>query len=81
MNVVSACCNREIVQDIVLEYPLGGRTWAIPYKVERCASCGMDIKDVGTVEECEECGLVGCQGNCEQLEWRDEDDEPKYACW
>lgn len=87
MNIVSACCHRGIVNDIRLEYPTGGRTWAIPYKVERCESCGRDIDDVGTEEECEECGLVGCKGNCEQIEWGLEADDEReneisaYCCY
>ena len=82
MNTVSACCHREIVSDIRLEYPLGGNTWAIPYKVDRCSCCGTDIDNVGMVEECEECGLVGCNGGCEQIELEVEDDELNaYAAW
>lgn len=65
MNVVSACCNREIVGDIKLEYPLGGRTYAIPYKVDRCSGCGMEIDyDYQMVEICEICDEVNCHGEC-----------------
>lgn len=75
MNVVSACCHRPIVAGSRLEYPLGGSTWAVSCKVDICECCGLDIDDVGSVEECEECGLPGCKGNCEQLEMGVENDE------
>lgn len=79
---VSACCLREIVRDVGLEYPLGGNTWAIPYKIERCSSCGRDIDDVGKTEVCEDCGLEGCEGDCYQTELEvEEDGINAYAAW
>jgi hypothetical protein len=63
MNHVSPCCHADVVSDIKLEYPLGGNTWAIPYKVDRCESCGKEVEEY--VEQCGVCGTVGCDERCE----------------
>lgn len=42
---VSNCCHAEISGDIMLEYPNGGRRFAIPYKVERCKCCLKEIEE------------------------------------
>lgn len=81
---VSACCLKSIVNDVRLEYPLGGRTYAIPYKVERCEGCGLEIDNVGETEVCETCGLELCEGDCEQLEFETEcegHEISSYSCY
>ena len=58
VNLVSACCHREIVSTTKLEYPLGGRQWHQAYKVDVCECCGKEVDD--SVEACGYCGLTEC---------------------
>ncbi|SDJ62004.1 hypothetical protein SAMN05421868_13463 [Paenibacillus naphthalenovorans] len=62
LNIVSLCCGSSIEQGIEVDYPLGGRTWGISYKVDVCGNCG---KEAETVEECGICGEIGCLNECE----------------
>lgn len=61
-NLVSECCNRTAVDGIDREFPLGGQSWSIAYKIKVCECCG---KPCDEVEECEVCGVVGCGGECD----------------
>jgi hypothetical protein len=63
MNSVSPCCHAEVAGDIRLEYPIGGRSFSIPYKVDRCQCCGKEVEDYAYA--CGVCGVVGCTGGCE----------------
>lgn len=60
-NIVSECCNRSVDDGIYRDFPLGGTTWGISYKLKVCSCCG---KECDEVEACEGCGVVGCAGDC-----------------
>lgn len=62
VNYVSECCHRSTEDGINREFPLGGSTWSIAYKIKVCECCG---KPCDEVEACEVCGVVGCGGDCE----------------
>lgn len=64
-NLVSECCLRSVDDGTYRDFPLGGTTWGINYKTKVCSCCG---KECDEVEACEECGLVGCQGECEDAQ-------------
>lgn len=77
VNCVSSCCHSGVSQGIHLEYPLGGVSHSIAYKIDVCEECGQPVEYL--VEQCEVCGEVGCSGEC------DEDEETNEisinACW
>lgn len=56
--IVSGCCNRGVYSGTLIDYPLGGRTWSIAYKVDVCESCGKEVEEYE--EACDNCGLVSC---------------------
>lgn len=58
MNQVSSCCHAEILPGVLQDFPTGGATWFINYKVECCASCGKEVEEYA--EQCDECGVVDC---------------------
>lgn len=60
-NLVSECCNRSTENGTYREFPLGGSTWGIDYKIKVCECCG---KECDEVEACEVCGVVGCSEEC-----------------
>lgn len=78
----SACCHAEILPGVLKDFPTGGATWFINYQIETCDSCGKEVEE--TVDECEECGLIGCFGGCEQIELEvdaDETEISRYSCY
>ena len=58
MNFVSNCCMASIEVGTRMEYPLGGSTYGISYKVDYCDSCGKEVDEVVEVTEC--CGEEQC---------------------
>lgn len=66
VNCVSNCCHSSIDQGIRLEYPLGGHTHSISYKIDVCSECGQPVDYL--MEQCGVCGEVGCAGECEEDE-------------
>lgn len=56
-SILSDCCLRETEAGTQVEYPLGGKTWGINYKISVCTCCG---KPCETLElyVCEECGII-----------------------
>lgn len=58
MNILSSCCNKEIVPGTRREYPLGDRTWYQTVKVDCCEECG---DECDPVEACDKCGEA-CEG-------------------
>jgi hypothetical protein len=76
-NVVSNCCHSSIDQGIKREYPLGGSTYGINYKIDVCSECGQPVDYM--VEQCGVCGEVGCSGECEDE--REEQAISLYGAW
>lgn len=62
INIVSECCQQPIVTGSKPEYPLGGHTWGINYKVDICEGCGQEASEL---QVCGSCGDVECLGGCE----------------
>lgn len=60
MNLLSACCHKEIIVRHGVDCPLGG-TFGKPYKYDACIGCGQECSPV---EACEHCGTVGCRYEC-----------------
>lgn len=75
-QVVSGCCHAEIVGGARMEFPLGGTTWGITYKIDCCSECGKEVEDYAEVCEC--CGEINCHGTCEDSE---EEEISTNACW
>lgn len=61
MQVVSQCCIRPVEVGYEFEYPDNSR-YTIRRSFEYCTSCGMKFPML--VEQCEECGLEGHEGEC-----------------
>ena len=76
VNVVSACCHAGIVGGIKREYPLGGSTYSISYKIDCCDCCGNEVQDYAEV--CEGCGEIGCYGACDD---EAEEEISLNSCW
>lgn len=60
-NIVSTCCNVTVQDGLKISFPYDNR-YAVHQKIRFCDSCG---KECDEVEACEECGVVGCTGGCE----------------
>lgn len=53
---ISKCCGKSTFEGMHREYPLGGSTWGINYKVTCCEGCGQECEEV---EACDQCGEPG----------------------
>jgi len=59
MRSASGCCLKPIETGTRMEYPLGGSTWGIPYKIDVCTGCGKEVEEYVLVHGC--CGLEICE--------------------
>jgi hypothetical protein len=72
---VSNCCEASVIEGVRREYPLGGRTWGMDYKLQVCDKCKKECDEVAA---CEVCGEISCKGECEELKVQDEQRKLNY---
>lgn len=53
MNIVSACCHKEVISTTLLDYPMG-RHFPVSYKADVCEGCGQETTAIAS---CDCCGI------------------------